>query len=119
MRFHTEFFTFGEGHCHEINGTVYDKDVILKITANDPRAVMFGLFGVEWSMCYTQPPDAKFYPRGTIELPDRNAKVLREERDCWLATAKNLQAQVNGWEAERTALIAKIKSYEHSKPMAE
>jgi hypothetical protein len=108
----TEYFTFGQSHRHEINGTVYDKDVILRITASSPRAVMEGLFGNQWANQYFNEPRAQFFSRGVIELPDPDAKKLREERDCWIQTAKNLQAQVNGWEAERAELIAKINCRE-------
>lgn len=36
------------------------------------------------------------------------AKRMKQERDCWITNAKELQKQVNGWEAERAQLKAKI-----------
>ncbi len=65
----TSYFTFGQAHRHEINGIVFDKDCVVKITGEEPRGVMFGLFGRQWSMEYFTTPDMKHYPRGIIEIP--------------------------------------------------
>jgi hypothetical protein len=64
----TSYFTFGQGHRHEIGGVVYDKDCVLKITAEDPRAVMFEMFGPKWSMEYDEPQSIHVFPRGTFEI---------------------------------------------------
>jgi len=64
----TLYFSFGWGHAHCVGGFTYDKDVLVKITAMDPRARMIEIFGIKWSMQYFEPPDPKYYPRGIHEL---------------------------------------------------
>lgn len=51
----TSYFTFGFDHKHDVNGRRFDKDVIVKITDDDPRDVMFSYFGNEWAFDY--PPE--------------------------------------------------------------
>jgi hypothetical protein len=68
----TNYFTFGFGHVHEVGGFTYDKDVVVKITADDPRQVMFDTFGRKWAMQY-EPKEItatfmKYFPRGIKEL---------------------------------------------------
>lgn len=65
----TAYFSFGFSHVHSVNGFTYDKDVLVKITADDPRQVMFDTFGRKWAMQYDEPPKPEFYPRGIKELP--------------------------------------------------
>lgn len=64
----TRYFTFGFDHAHAVDGFTYDKDIVVRITAPDPRAVMFETFGMQWSFMYDHPPDMKFFPRGIKEL---------------------------------------------------
>jgi hypothetical protein len=65
----TRYFSFGQSHAHAINGFTYDKDVIVKITAPDPRAVMFRVFGHTWAMEYTEETlDLSYFPRGIKEV---------------------------------------------------
>lgn len=64
----TQYFTFGQSHVHSMNGFTYDKDVLVKITAENPRQRMFDLFGPKWAMQYDDPPDEQFWPRGMKEL---------------------------------------------------
>lgn len=79
----TRYFTFGYSHRHEVDGVVYDKDVVVKITALDPRARMVEVFGTAWSFEYESvigdggavdflsPSvcDLIYYPRGVVDLP--------------------------------------------------
>lgn len=65
----TAYFSFGFGHTHSVGGFTYDKDILVKITDDDPRRVMFDTFGPKWSMQYDEPPDSQYYPRGIKELP--------------------------------------------------
>lgn len=64
----TSYFTFGQGHVHSVNGCTFDKDIVVKITAEDPRQVMFDTFGRKWSHEYTELPDMRWYPRGVYVL---------------------------------------------------
>jgi len=64
----TSYFTFGQGHAHSVNGFTYDKDIIVKVTAYNPRQVMFDTFGAQWSFEYDECPDLKHFPRGVKEL---------------------------------------------------
>ena len=64
----TSYFTFGFGHAHVVGDFIYDKDVVVKITAEEPRDVMFMNFGPKWAMEYDKCPDLSFYSRGVKEL---------------------------------------------------
>jgi hypothetical protein len=64
----TRWFTFGQVHVHSVGGFTYDKDVVVEITAEDPRAVMVETFGQLWSMEYDKCPDLAYYPRGIKTL---------------------------------------------------
>lgn len=57
----TSYFTFGQVHVHSVNGRTFDKDTVVKITAENPRDVMFEHFGAKWSMEYDQPPDMSLF----------------------------------------------------------
>lgn len=64
----TSYFTFGQTHVHSVGGVTFDKDLVVKITAEDPRAEMVRHFGVKWGMEYDEMPDLSYYPRGVCEL---------------------------------------------------
>lgn len=66
----TAWFTFGQNHVHRINGFTFDADIVVKITAPDPRARMIELFGPCWSMQYDNESDVclELYPRGVKEV---------------------------------------------------
>lgn len=64
----TRYYTFGFAHAHAVNGFTYDKDVVVEITAPDPRAVMLRAFGREWAFEYCEVPDLKWFPRGVKVL---------------------------------------------------
>lgn len=71
MNMNTQYFTFGQSHVHSVNNFTWDKDVICKITADDPREVMFAAFGEKWSMQYNESKLEellKYFPRGVKEL---------------------------------------------------
>lgn len=65
----TRYYTFGFDHAHAVGGFTYDKDIVVSITAPDPRAVMLETFGHEWSMEYTaEQLDLSYFPRGVKDL---------------------------------------------------
>lgn len=66
----THYFTFGQTHVHSVNGKTFDKDCVVKVTADSPRDIMFITFGRKWSMEYDsiEQVGIEFYPRGVIEL---------------------------------------------------
>lgn len=64
----TSWFTFGQTHTHSHCGLTLDKDIVVKITAEDPRDRMFELFGAQWGHEYDKQPDMLYYPRGIVEL---------------------------------------------------
>ena len=64
----TSYFTFGQKHVHRVNGIIWDKDCVAKITAEDPRKVMIETFGRQWSHEYDSLPDLSYYPRGVFEV---------------------------------------------------
>jgi hypothetical protein len=64
----TSYFTFGQSHTHAVGGFTYDKDIVVKITANDPREVMFEYFGTQWGFEYDECPDLKFFPSGVMDI---------------------------------------------------
>lgn len=66
----TSYFTFGQAHIHEYKGIRIDRNIVVKITAKDPRAKMFELFGREWGFQYHTIEDVgmEWYPRGIIVI---------------------------------------------------
>jgi hypothetical protein len=64
----TRWFTFGQGQAHHLGGVTYDPNIVVKITAPDPRARMFELFDTKWGMEYDEKPDLSYYSRGVKEL---------------------------------------------------
>lgn len=64
----TSYFTFGGSHIHRVSGFTYDCDIVVKITAENPREVMFEYFSNQWSIQYESEPDMSFFPRGIKEL---------------------------------------------------
>jgi len=70
--FKMAWFTFGQNHVHSISGFTFDKDVVVCITAQEPRRTAFDLFGDQWSMHYDDCPDLSLYPRGVKHLMDRH-----------------------------------------------
>jgi len=62
----TSYFTFGQSHVHRINGQLYDKDIVVKITATEPRELMVKHFGERWAMEYDKCPDLSLFPRGVF-----------------------------------------------------
>lgn len=64
----TAWFSFGQSHAHQCGKHLLNKDTILEITAEDPRAKMFEMFGNKWSMEYDKPPDMQHFPKGIIKI---------------------------------------------------
>jgi hypothetical protein len=64
----TSWFTFGSGQAHHVAGFTFDPDIVVKITAADPRAVMLRWFGSKWSMEYDEEPDMSYFRRGIVEI---------------------------------------------------
>lgn len=60
----TRWFTFGQSHAHSVDGFTYDKDVVVQITAEDPRSEMVKAFGMKWGMEYRERPKMDYFPRG-------------------------------------------------------
>lgn len=63
----TAWFTFGQSHLHRVNKRIFDKDTVVKITAEDPRKVMFDTFGRQWAMEYDKCPDMSHFAE-VVEL---------------------------------------------------
>jgi len=63
----TAYFTFGQTHVHSVNGITFDKDTVVKITAEDPRQVMWDNFGDKWAMEYASEPEKRFWNK-LVEL---------------------------------------------------
>ena len=63
----TSWFTFGQCHSHRCGNITLDKDIVIKITSEDPRATMVSLFGDKWCFEYSREPDMKYFPRGIYE----------------------------------------------------
>jgi hypothetical protein len=57
----TRYFTFGQGHAHHVSGHLFGPDTLVKITAEDPRAIMVEWFGSKWGFEYSEPPDEKYW----------------------------------------------------------
>lgn len=64
----TRWFTFGQVHIHRVNGKVFDKDCVVRITAKEPRDIMVKHFGAKWAFEYDNEPDMHHFPRGVFDL---------------------------------------------------
>lgn len=62
----TAWFTFGQGQAHHTAGMTFDPDVVVEITAEDPRAEMVRLFGTRWAMEYDEVPEQHYFPGGMV-----------------------------------------------------
>lgn len=63
-----KYFTFGQTHTHSFNGVTLDKDVVVKITAKNPREKMQEFFGVKWCFEYDKKPEMQYFPRGIFNI---------------------------------------------------
>ena len=78
----TEYFTFGTGQVHSIAGKTFDKDTIIKITAENPRQKMFDYFGADWAFNYDsyESLDVRKY-WSKYEIYDLNKKEVIETHE--------------------------------------
>lgn len=66
----TSYFTLGQSYVYRFNGQTLDHDCVIKITAEDPRAVMFEYFGSHWGFEYDNEPEMEYFPRGIYNLTE-------------------------------------------------
>jgi hypothetical protein len=67
------YFTFGQGHVHQIDNACFNKDIVVEVDGTDlqtPRDRMFEHFGKQWSMEYNELPDMAYFPRGWVNLDE-------------------------------------------------
>jgi hypothetical protein len=67
----TSYFTFGFDHLHRYNERILNCDVVVKITAADPRQVMLDRFGKQWAFEYDEEhikETMHYYPGGIVEI---------------------------------------------------
>jgi len=64
------YYSFGQGHTHRVRGVTLDCDSIVAIIAPceaEARAKMFDVFGMKWSLQYTDETlDLSYFPRGVV-----------------------------------------------------
>ena len=72
----TYYFSFGQSHIHLGDGSTLDKEVLLKVEADDSGAARdrgFAAFGQQWSMQYDEADmvkaDFDYFPRGSVVVP--------------------------------------------------
>ncbi|GIM51994.1 MAG: hypothetical protein Q4B43_05350 [Bacteroidota bacterium] len=66
----THYFTFCQMHVYRFNGYTLDKDCVVMITAENPRAEMEKHFGLAWGFQYEEKPEMKYFPRGIYNLTE-------------------------------------------------
>ncbi len=64
----TRYFTFGQNHVHSHNRVTLDKDVVLRITGDCPRNIMFELFGDKWCFEYDKKPEMSYFSKGVFDI---------------------------------------------------
>jgi len=64
----TSYFTLGQTHTHRVKNVTLDKDIVVKITAENPREVMFSMCGDKWGFEYDKEPNMSYFSRGIIDL---------------------------------------------------
>lgn len=64
------YFTFGQDHIHRYDDVILDKDIIVEMEAEDPRAKMFELFGDKWCFEYNSFGDLnpELFRRGVFKI---------------------------------------------------
>ena len=75
----TSYFTLGQSHVYRFNGQTLDHDCVIKITAENPRDVMVGYFGLEWAFEYDECPEMVFFPRGVYNLTESKWELLKHK----------------------------------------
>lgn len=73
------YFSFGQDHSSPFatkRGIItLDKDIIVKISAPNPREVMFSLFDDRWAEEYEELPDMEYY-KGIFDI-NKGRRVLK------------------------------------------
>lgn len=74
------YFTFGQGHAHDVNGHWFDKDQVVQIEAADysaARKVMFDTFGDKWAFQYDdiEKVHIEYYRLGVVDINGKAVKV--------------------------------------------
>ena len=64
----TRYFTLGQDHAHRVNNVTLDKNIVVKITSEDPRSRMVELCKTKWAFEYNEKPNMSYYPRGIVDL---------------------------------------------------
>jgi hypothetical protein len=65
------YVSFGQTHTHNINGTILNRDCVLRIYAESSykaRNIAFALFDGKFSILYKEKPNMKLFPRGIIDI---------------------------------------------------
>lgn len=65
------YISFGQVHTHSVNGITFDKDCLAEVEADtyaEAREIAFEVFKGVFHNVYTELPDMKFFPRGTIKI---------------------------------------------------
>lgn len=66
----THYFSFCQMHVYRIGEHLLDKDCLVMITAENPRAEMEKNFGLAWGFQYEEKPDMQHFPRGIYNLTE-------------------------------------------------
>lgn len=69
------YITFGQGHCHVVDGKTLNKDTIAELECSsyeEGRQKAFNLFGCKWSFDYQEADLGRilpFFPAGIVKMP--------------------------------------------------
>lgn len=75
------YYTLRQIDRHELqNGTILDRDIVIRAKGEAPRDLIFKILGTRWGMEYRNRPDMARFPRGTYDLsPDDRLKTSTGE----------------------------------------
>ncbi len=77
---YTQWFSFGFDHRHEVDDVIIDHNTVVRITAVDPREIMFDVFGARWSFPYDERPDhplMRDLPVYDVSISDEGLPIVR------------------------------------------
>jgi hypothetical protein len=65
------WITFGQAHVHRVGPIILDRDIVLKVTAQNEegaQALAYYYFGSKYASVYSTCPEMKYFPRGVVSL---------------------------------------------------
>jgi len=97
----TSYFTFGQIHEGWVNGKYFNKNTVVKITAEEPRTKMVELFGLKWAFEYDElPAYFKEHNAEVIDVSDYSTPIVdpnQHIKDLIEIQPEGIQEKLKNW----------------------